>query len=80
MSSLTTATAFTAELRQATLRLFRSPSFAVLAIGTLAVGIGISTGMFVLMDALLFRAPFQIAQPEELVKVQCICLPGRIAA
>ena len=49
------ATALAVEFRQAARRLFRSPGFAALAIGTLTVGIGINGAMFALMDALLFR-------------------------
>lgn len=59
-----------AELRQAARRLFRSPGFAVLAIGTLTVGIGINAAMFALMDALLFRPPPHVAAPDEVVRVQ----------
>ena len=59
-----------AELRQAARRLSRSPGFAVLAIGTLTVGIGINAAMFALMDALLFRPPPHVAAPDEVVRVQ----------
>lgn len=58
------------ELRQAARRLSRSPGFAVLAIGTLTVGIGINAAMFALMDALLFRPPPHVAAPDEVVRVQ----------
>ena len=64
------ATALAVEFRQAARRLFRSPGFAALAIGTLTVGIGINGAMFALMDALLFRPPPHVAQPQEVVRVQ----------
>ena len=64
------AIALAVEFRQAARRLFRSPGFAALAIGTLTVGIGINGAMFALMDALLFRPPPHVAQPQEVVRVQ----------
>ncbi len=64
------ATALAVELRQAARRLFGSPGFAALAIGTLTVGIGINGAMFALMDALLFRPPPHVAQPQDVVRVQ----------
>ena len=64
------ATALAVEFRQAARRLFRSPGFAALAISTLTVGIGINGAMFALMDALLFRPPPHVAQPQEVVRVQ----------
>ncbi len=70
MSSLNIASAFAAELRQAARRLSRSPGFAALAIGTLGIGIGINAAMFALMDALLFRPPFHVAEPADVVRVQ----------
>lgn len=69
MSSLRAATAFAAELRQAVRRLRWSPGFAALAIGTLAIGVGINTAMFALMDALLFRPPFHVSEPASVVRL-----------
>lgn len=70
MSLTASAVGLGVELRQAVRRLFRSPGFAALAIGTLTVGIGINAAMFALMDALLFRPPPHIAGPEDVVRVQ----------
>lgn len=70
MSLLRIATAFAEDLRQAGQRLFRSVGFATLAIGTLTIGIGITAAMFAVMDALLFRPPFHVAEPTEVMQVQ----------
>lgn len=64
------AVAFAADIRCALRRLARSPVFATLAIGTLAIGIGVNTAMVAVMDALLFRPPFHIGEPEGVVRVQ----------
>ena len=58
------------ELRQSVRQLFRSPGFATLAIGMLAVGVGINTGMLALMDALFFRPPFHVADPTSVFRLQ----------
>ena len=70
MRLVTMAAAFVADLRQAARRLARSAGFAALAIGTLTLGIGINTAMFALMDALLFRPPFHVAEPAKVVRVR----------
>ena len=58
------------ELRQSARQLFRSPGFATLAIGMLAIGIGINTGMLAVMDALFFRPPFHVADPTSVFRLQ----------
>ena len=65
-----TAGAFRRELWQALRRLRRSGGFAALAIGILSVGIGTNAAMVALIDALLLRPPFHIADPEHVVRVQ----------
>jgi len=46
----------------------RSPGFAIVAVGSLAVGIGFNTALFTIVDALLFR-PLPVEQPDRLVDV-----------
>lgn len=70
MSPLRTATAFAAELWQAARRLSWSPAFAALAISILGVGIGTNAALVALLDALLFRPPFHVAEPGHVVRVQ----------
>lgn len=51
-------------------RIARARSFAVLAVVTLTVGIGANASMFALTDALLFRAPFGVGDPERVVSLR----------
>jgi macrolide transport system ATP-binding/permease protein len=46
----------------------RSPAFALVAIASLAIGIGFNTALFTLVDALLFR-PLPVDRPDRLVDV-----------
>jgi predicted permease len=56
------------ELRTALRRVLRSPLFSVLAIGTLAVGIGASAAVFSVIHAVLI-SPLPYPEPESLVGV-----------
>ena len=48
--------------------LLKTPSFTLIALVTLALGIGVNTSMYTLMDVLLFRAaPFP--EPDRLVVI-----------
>ena len=47
----------------------RSPVFAVTAILSLAIGIGANTAIFTIANALLFRPPAGIADPDALVSI-----------
>jgi len=57
-----------ADLRLALRQLRRSPGFAVTAVVTLALGIGATTAVFTLFDAVLLKA-LPVQRPEELYRV-----------
>ena len=46
----------------------RSPAFTLVAIASLAIGIGVNTALFTLVDAMLFR-PLPVERPDRLVDV-----------
>ena len=46
----------------------RSPGFALVAVASLAVGIGFNTALFAIVDALLFK-PLPVSRPSQLVDV-----------
>jgi putative ABC transport system permease protein len=48
--------------------LVRSPGFALVAVASLAIGIGFNTALFTIVDALLFK-PLPVAAPDRLVDV-----------
>ena len=56
------------ELRLAVRSLRRSPGFTVVALLTLAVGIGVNTTLFDVVDA-LYLTPLPVAEPERVVMV-----------
>ncbi len=58
------------EARYAARGLVRRPGFAVLAIGTLAVGIGATSSVFSLVDAVLLREVPGVVAPERLAAVR----------
>lgn len=59
------------ELRQAARRLLGSPGFTVTVALTLAVGIGATTSLFSLIDALVLRR-LAVRAPEQLVVLQAV--------
>jgi predicted permease len=56
------------DLRYAARTFVKSPGFAVIAIATLALGIGANTAIFSVINAAFF-APYGIRQPEQLVRL-----------
>ena len=56
------------DLRYAIRQLRRTPGFTVVALLTLAVGLGVNASMFSLVSAVLFR-PIQVQEPERLVRL-----------
>src|SRR5215475_4293615 len=58
----------TGDVRFALRWLRRSPGFALIAIASLAIGIGFNTALFTLVDALVFR-PLPVERVDRLVDV-----------
>jgi hypothetical protein len=56
------------DLRFALRTLRKSPAFTVVAVLTLALGIGATTAIFSLIDVILFR-PLPIARPSEVMRI-----------
>ena len=61
-------------LRYAVRKLLRSPGFALIAIGTLGLGIGATAAIFALLDAVVLR-PLPYPEPDRLVWIDSR-LPG----
>ncbi|MFC1575782.1 ABC transporter permease [Gemmatimonadota bacterium] len=59
---------FTSELRQVIRRLFRNPGFTIIAVFTLALGIGANTTIFSLVNGILLK-PLPFDEPDQLVGV-----------
>ena len=57
-----------ADVRYALRWLRRSPGFTLIAVSSLAVGIGFNTAVFTLVDAILFR-PLPVERPDRLIDV-----------
>ncbi len=56
------------DVRQAWRSLRRSPGFALVTIGTLVLGIGVTVGMFSVLEGLLLR-PLPFKDPEQIVRL-----------
>jgi putative ABC transport system permease protein len=65
------------DLRFAVRSLVRRPSFAILVVATLGLGIGAATGIFSIVDAILLR-PLPFSQPERLVVLNETTPRGRM--
>src|SRR5437868_10950785 len=63
-------TNFAQDLRYGARKLRTAPGFTLVAVLTLAIGIGANTVMFGIIDALLFRPPALVADPARLARVQ----------
>jgi predicted permease len=59
---------FLADVRFALRWLRKSPGFTLVAVASLAVGIGFNTALFAVVDSLLFR-PLPVEHPRELVDI-----------
>jgi putative ABC transport system permease protein len=57
------------DLRYGARLLWRNPGFAVVAIRSLALGIGANTAIFQLLDAVRFRT-LPVKDPEQLVEIR----------
>ena len=66
---------FVNDLRFALRQLRRTPGFTILAVATLAIGIGSATAVFSLVDTVLLR-PLPFAQPRQLVALDTLEKPG----
>ncbi len=67
------------DLRFGVRRLIKTPGFAVIAILSLALGIGANTAIFSLVNLILFR-PLPVADPGEVVSVSAVGKDGQLAA
>jgi len=67
------------DLRFGFRRLIKTPGFAVIAILSLALGIGANTAIFSLVNMILFRQ-LPVADPEQIVSVSVVGKDGQFAA
>ena len=60
---------FVTDVRLALRGLRRTPLFAVVAVASIAIGVGATTAILTIAEALLFRAPAGVAAPDRVVTV-----------
>ena len=56
------------DLKRACRRLWDAPSFTVIAVGTLALGIAATSAIFTVVEAVILR-PLPYREPEQLVRI-----------
>ena len=56
------------DIRFALRQLFKSPGFTILAVATLAIGIGMNTAIFSMMHELFLR-PLPFTEPDRVVRI-----------
>jgi putative ABC transport system permease protein len=67
------------DLRFGFRRLIKTPGFAVIAVLSLALGIGANTAVFSLVNLIMFR-PLPVADPDKVVSVSPVGKNGELAA
>ena len=70
---------FVSDARYAVRRMRRSPGFTAVAIVVLALGIGVNTALFSIVNALFFR-PLPVRAPDELIYVYRTNQDGQVTA
>jgi predicted permease len=66
---LPSAVSVAQDLRYAARLLWRSPTFTIAAVSTLAIGIGVNTTLFTTINAVMFR-PLPVTRGDRLVRVE----------
>jgi len=72
MTTLSLVDAARQDVRFAVRTLRRSPGFTVLAVVTLALGIGANAALFTLADRLLLRAPAGVHEPDGVARLYTV--------
>ncbi len=57
------------DLKQAIRSLLHTPTYTIVALATLILGIGANTAIFSVVDAVFFRPPANVQDPEDLVTI-----------